>query len=520
MRIVLLVTIFLISTLAQAQRIILLHTNDHHGHFMTSLDGDFGMAAQATLIKEIREEAKKSGAHVLLLSAGDVNTGPPESNLFHAQPDFESMNLIGYDAMTPGNHEFDRPFSVLKKQEEIANFPFLSDNIVDESGKHIFTPYIVKDFEGKKIAIVGYTTPDTPKITPQANTRGLTFRDPTTGPSELVKRLKQENNMVIGLSHLGYFANESHGVNAAGDETLAKNVPELDVIVGGHTHTEIAEPVKIGNTFIVQAKESGNFVGRMDIDLSSGKPVVLKYQLIPVKGYAQDKEVAALLQPFLDEGDKKFNRVVGKANAGFAGTRSDIIKAEHPTGNFVAESQRLAAGADITIVRGKSIRMGIPEGDVKLRHLLSLNPLGHVVVTAEFNGAEVWKFIQASKDGMMVSGNRPYFSNGLKIEITNDKISKISLNGVEIPNSATGKYKVSTTDAIAEMVEEFSFVKDHPTYKSTGIEDVRAMESYLKKNGTLKAENLRHESVVFVEGLSPQARCIKENLAKYLNRAK
>jgi 5'-nucleotidase/UDP-sugar diphosphatase len=520
MRFLLITIFFLVSTLASAQRIILLHTNDHHGHFMASLDGDFGMAAQATLIKEIREEAKKSGAHVLLISAGDVNTGPPESNLFHAQPDFEAMNLLGYEAMTPGNHEFDRPFSVLKKQEGIANFPFLSENIVDENGKNVFTPYIVKEYEGKKIAIVGFTTPDTPKITPRANTAGLTFRDPTTGPNALVQRLKQENNMVIGLSHLGYFENESHGVNAAGDETLAKKVPELDVIVGGHTHTELSKPVKIGNTFIVQAKESGNFVGRMDIDLSSGKPVIDKYELIPVKGYTQDPEVVALLRPYLNEGEKKFDLVVGKAEAGFSGPRADIVKVEHPAGNFVAEAQRQAAGADITVVRGKSMRMGIPEGDIKLRHLLSLNPLGHVVVTAEFNGAEVWRFIQAAKDGMMVSGNRPYFSKGLKIEIADDKITKISFNGMEIPNSPTGKYKISTTDAIAEMVDEFSFVKDHPTYKSTGIEDVRAMESYLKKNGTLKAADLTHNTVSMVEALTPQAKCIKENLAKYLKKAK
>src|SRR6478672_9818849 len=92
--------------LAFAQKVILLHTNDHHGAFMSSMNGDFGMAAQATLIDQIRDEAKRNGDHVILLSAGDINTGPAESNIFNAKPDFEAMNMIGYDAMALGNHEF------------------------------------------------------------------------------------------------------------------------------------------------------------------------------------------------------------------------------------------------------------------------------------------------------------------------------------------------------------------------------------------------------------------------------
>jgi 5'-nucleotidase / UDP-sugar diphosphatase len=492
MKFIFVLIIYCLSLPALAQRLILLHTNDHHGAFMSSMNGEFGMAAQATLIDRIRDEAKKNGDHVILLSGGDINTGPPESNIFNAKPDFEAMNLMEFDAMALGNHEFDKPAHILKEQQRIANFEFLASNIVDADGKSAFTPYITREIGGKSIAIVGYTTPDTPKLTPQANTEGLTFRDPAEASRELVQKLKKEHAMVIGLSHLGYFPDESHGSLAPGDETLAKRVPELDVIVGAHTHTEIPEPVKIGNTLIVQAKESGEFVGKMVIDLSSGKPVMESYELIPVKGIPPKKAMVDLLQPYLDEGNKLFSRVVGTAGAGFEGKRANIVAAEHPAGNFIAEAQRTAAGADITIARGKSLRNGFNPGEVQLRNLHGITPLGHVIVTADLNGEEVWRFAEAAKKTMMVPTNRPYFSNGFQIDIKDDKIVGIALHGKPIPNKPEGKYKVSATDAITEMIDEFNFIRQHPTFKSTGIADVDASEAYLKKVGTLSSERLTH----------------------------
>lgn len=483
---------FFLSLPALSQRLILLHTNDHHGAFMSAVDGEFGMAAQATLIDQIREEAAKNGDHVLLLSAGDINTGPPESNVFNAKPDFEGMRMIGYDAMTLGNHEFDKPLSVLREQQNIANFPFLGSNIVTLDGKPAFTPYVIKDVGGKKVAIIGFTTPDTPKFTPRANTETLKFLDPTETSGELVKKLKSENDLVIGLSHLGYFPGENHGLNAPGDETLARKVPGIDIIVGGHTHTEIPEPVRIGDTVIVQAKESGHFVGRMDINLSSGKPVIENYSLIPVKGIPPKKAVQELLQPYIDEGNKMFGRVLGKVSAGFEGTRNTIVSSEHPAGNFVAEAQRAAAGADITLVNGKGLRSGFYPGEIQLRHLYGINPFGNTIVTADLTGAEVWKFAKAVKKNILVAGNRPFFSNGFQMEIKDGKIVGLTLHGKPIKNTKSGKYKISVQDFLPEMMEDFKFIQQHPTFVNTGILDVEATEAYLKKTGALNADDLRH----------------------------
>ncbi|MGL4454597.1 MAG: bifunctional UDP-sugar hydrolase/5'-nucleotidase, partial [Plesiomonas sp.] len=82
----------------------ILHTNDHHGHFWKNEQGEYGLAAQKTLVEQIRKEVEAAGGSVLLLSGGDVNTGVPESDLQHAEPDFRGMSMIGYDAMALGNH--------------------------------------------------------------------------------------------------------------------------------------------------------------------------------------------------------------------------------------------------------------------------------------------------------------------------------------------------------------------------------------------------------------------------------
>ncbi len=105
-------------------KITILHTNDHHGHFWRSEYGEYGLAAQKTLVDGIRKEVAAEGGSVLLLSGGDINTGVPESDLQDAEPDFRGMNLVGYDAMAVGNHEFDNPMSVLRQQEKWAKHGF------------------------------------------------------------------------------------------------------------------------------------------------------------------------------------------------------------------------------------------------------------------------------------------------------------------------------------------------------------------------------------------------------------
>ena len=139
----------------------ILHTNDHHGHFWQNDIGEYGLAAQKTVVDQIRKEVAENGGKLLLLSGGDINTGVPESDVLQAKPDFIGMNDIGYDAMAVGNHEFDHPLAVIREQQKWAHFPFLSANTYfKNTDERVFDAYKMFDLNGIKVAVFGLTTDD------------------------------------------------------------------------------------------------------------------------------------------------------------------------------------------------------------------------------------------------------------------------------------------------------------------------------------------------------------------------
>ena len=112
-----------------------LHTNDIHGHFWNN-KGEYGLSAQKNVVDQIRNEVEKKGSSVIILNAGDVNTGVPESDMQNARPDIEGLNEIGYEAMVLGNYEFDSPLQILTMQEKWVKFPFISANVVNKLNNH------------------------------------------------------------------------------------------------------------------------------------------------------------------------------------------------------------------------------------------------------------------------------------------------------------------------------------------------------------------------------------------------
>ncbi|RBN02616.1 metallophosphoesterase, partial [Klebsiella pneumoniae] len=172
--------------------------------------GEYGLGAQKTLVDGIRQEVAAQGGSLLLLSGGDINTGVPESDLQDAEPDFRGMNLVGYDAMAIGNHEFDNPLSVLRQQEKWATFPLLSANIYQKStGQRLFKPYALFDKQGIKIAVIGLTTDDTAKIGNPEYFTDMEFRVPAQEAKQVVEQLRKDEkpDVIIAATHMGHYDN-------------------------------------------------------------------------------------------------------------------------------------------------------------------------------------------------------------------------------------------------------------------------------------------------------------------------
>ena len=317
--------------------LIVLYTNDTHGHPVKFQDGPVpdvgGLPARATLVRDIRSK----NPNILVLDAGDLNTGGAESDFFRAAPDILGYNYIGYDAMVLGNHEFDNPIEVLKEQMAKARFPFLSANIRTKDGNYIGIPYIIKQFAGFKVAVLGLTTKDTQTTGNPENIKELLFDDEIEVAKKLVPELRKQADIVIALTHLGIYKGYDRG-----SKKLAAQVSGIDLIVDGNTDTKLDAPIIINapnsdhKTLIVEAWHWGLVLGRIDLWIRDRKVIDFKMELIPInlkrivkksdgttdyhfigKEIKEDKELLKLLQPYVDKVEAFLSERIGYAERTF-----------------------------------------------------------------------------------------------------------------------------------------------------------------------------------------------------------
>jgi len=267
----------------QTYELVLLHTNDHHGRILPVVGGTApnetytgGLAERATFVRSVRAD----NTNVLLVDAGDINTGTPLSNMFAAEPDIRAYNLMGYDAATFGNHEFDGTMVKLNKQIALANFPFVSSNIKTSNGRFLGgNQYLVKNYDGFRVGIIGITTLRTKTIaSPDAS---LTFLSEISAAKAAVNQLQkyQKAGIIIALTHIGDVKETPTHVTS---EELAAAVPGIDIIVDGHSHSTYATPKKVGNTWIVSANEWGKYVGNGKLTIKNGELADFDWQAINI----------------------------------------------------------------------------------------------------------------------------------------------------------------------------------------------------------------------------------------------
>ena len=281
----------LLDVLPGEKLITILHTNDTHSQIDPLPANDRlypdkgGVARRATLVKRVRKE----NPNTLLIDAGDVFQGTPYFNFYKGEVEYKSMSLIGYDVVTLGNHDFDNGVVALAKAMKFAKFEFVSSNY-DVRGTPIESrvkPYVVRVIAGVRVGLFGLGVSPDNLITPQ-NFKGVKYLDPVKAASGVVKILRERERctLVIGMSHLGYYANPREG--ELGDTQVAARVDGIDFIASGHTHTFMNQPVITktpsgGNTIIFQVGRSGIYVGRVDMKIRDGKVVASAARLLDLR---------------------------------------------------------------------------------------------------------------------------------------------------------------------------------------------------------------------------------------------
>ncbi|MGX9396161.1 bifunctional UDP-sugar hydrolase/5'-nucleotidase UshA [Pantoea dispersa] len=535
----------LLPLLAQAwqpdrsYRFSILHTNDHHGHFWANAQGEYGLAAQKTLMDQQRYDVQAKGGGALILSAGDVNTGVPESDVLNAEPDIRGMNLIGYDAMALGNHEFDKPLSVLQKQQKWAKFPFLAANIYAKgSDKRLFKPWAIFNRMGLKIAVIGLTTTDTLRIANPQNVAQIEIRDPVKETEKAVAELRASDkpDVIIALTHMGHYDDGQHGSNAPGDVELARSLPPgtVNVIVGGHSHDAVCmakenvsvadyqpgqpcQPDRQNGVWIVQAKEWGKFVGRGDFTFRNGELTLDNYQLIPVnlkhkvknldgsetwlpyqEAIAQNGAMMKLLTPYQLRAGKQLAVNVGRSDSVFDGDRSKVRFEQMPLAQLILRAQMAATQADFAVISGGGIRTSLAQGDISWRDLLQIQPFGNQVVSVTLTGKELLNYLATVANIKADSGGFAQFSN-ISLVADGKSVSAVKINGEPLQLDKT--YRMATNSFNASGGDGYPVIDGHAGFRNSGLRDAEVLRSYVSQHSPLRVADYAPPQIVH---LTPQ----------------
>lgn len=503
-----------------------LHTNDHHGHFWQNEHDEYGLAAQKTMMDEIRYDVQAHGGQVLILSGGDINTGVPESDLQDAEPDFRGMNLVGYDAMAIGNHEFDNPLSVLRQQQKWAKFPLLSANIYQKStGKRLFQPYALFNRMGLKIAVIGLTTDDTAKIGNPEYFTDMEFRKPATEAKEVVEALrkKEKPDVIIAATHMGHYDNGNHGSNAPGDVEMARELPAgyLNMIVGGHSQDPVCmakenvsqkdyvpgtpcTPDQQNGTWIVQAHEWGKYIGRADFTFLNGKLTLEHYELVPInlrhkvtnadgsvswinytQEIAKNPAMMKLLTPFQKKGEAQLGVKIGSVNGHLEGDRSKVRFVQTNLSRLILASQMERTKADFAVMSGGGVRDSIESGTITYKDVLKVQPFGNTLTYVEMKGSDVEKYLAVVANKQVDSGAYAQFAN-VSLVAYGTGVSEIKINGE--PLQADKIYRMATLSFNATGGDGYPPVNQLPGYVNTGFVDAEVLKQYIQNHSPLNAE--------------------------------
>lgn len=477
-------------------------TNDSHGMAWKfdepNNPGIGGLAAQKTLIDQIRAEVQGKGGNVLILSGGDITLGDPRSNVCENMPMINGMNLIGYDAMVIGNHEFDFGLEVFHKMKNEAKFPFLSANIYEEGGtKAVGKDYLEKKFDdGLKVGILGLTTRETEVITSPGLLGNLIMTEPIIEAKTRVPMLRKNNDIVIVLSHLGFYETDKSFDGYHGDNYLPKVVPGIDLIVGGHTQKHLTSPVKIGNTHIVQTEGLGKWVGRFDFYLKGKKIVKTEYKIYPIN--LKDKKVAGDKVTYENIGEpiaenkamiEMLNGFkctfpttqIGKLDRNLIGDREIARTQETELGNVITDVIREKTATEVAFMNSGSIRQGLEKGVVTEKDIYSVFPFMDTIFIAELTGYQIQEVLDIFAE--KGPGSPGFLQvSGISLKLFKGSALEVMINGK--PLDKKRKYKVAFNSFIAGGGDGYTILKNITAKKDTGYCIPSILVDHIKAKGT------------------------------------
>ncbi len=453
----------------------IMHTNDSHAH----LDN---IAKRVTAVKEVRAEKPNA----LLVDAGDVFSGTLYFNEFYGQADLKFMNLLNYDVMTFGNHEFDLG-STPEKHKGLAdfiagaNFPFVSANIDFSADKDLADLYkkeisgqpkdgtiyegLIKEIDGEKVGIFGLTTEETVNLSSPGEVK---FEDYMEEAEEAVAAFEKAGvNKIVAVTHIGYDDNAEFD----NDLQLASMVDGIDVIVGGHSHTKLEKPVVVEKdengvakepTIIVQAYQYNDFLGTLDVEFDENGVVVGHAgELIAIADKEEDQEAAEMLKEYSEKIAEVKNTSTGatteveltnprlsdEGNTGVSVRNSETALGNLITDGMLDKAKEFNKDTVIAMQNGGGIRAAIDQGDITLGDVLTVLPFGNTLATMELTGAQLKEALEHSVSQAPKESGGFLHVSGMKFTYDSTQPVGSRVKTMEV-QGADGKYSAIDSETV------------------------------------------------------------------------
>lgn len=387
----------------------------------------------------------------MVLDAGDTTHGLPIATISEGESIIKLMNKIGYDAMVPGNHDFNYGYERLIELKEMADFSIIAANVVREDGTRDLEEYIIKEIDGLKIGIFGLTTEETKYKSNPKNTEGVNITDPIAKAEEMVKKLKGEKvDMIIALVHIG--VDEESNPKSS---DIAKKVEGIDLIVDGHSHTKLEEGMVIGDTLLVQTGEHLKNIGVVDIEFVEGKIKNKTAKLVTFEeavALGEDEEISKAIEELQKENEEVTSAIVGKTKVDLIGEREIVRAGESNLGNLATDAMLYITGADVALTNGGGIRASIKTGDITKGDILEVFPFGNYIVVKEVKGIDILNALEHGVDAYPEpAGKFPHVA-GMSYKIdpskeAGNRIVDLKIKGEPVDLKKT--YTLATNDFMA-----------------------------------------------------------------------
>ncbi|MDD3143422.1 MAG: bifunctional UDP-sugar hydrolase/5'-nucleotidase [Candidatus Cloacimonetes bacterium] len=512
---------------AEDLRLDIMFSNDVHGGIdrsqATFMNPDFppqlgGGASAATLIKHVRSLGGNNRAN-LLLDAGDFFQGRPVGTVTKGKAVIEYMNAIGYDAMTIGNHEFDIMDDELMETLEYANFPILSCNIIDRRTGDLpwyVVPYRIFERLDLRIGVIGFTTTDTEKMSFPEHIKNIDFVDEKIAVSKYVEIVRDQEraDIVIVLGHAGlpYEIEETYlsRYDAQGNplqseryaawgwdaQEIAREVPGIDLFIGGHMHRGIPKPWidPYTHTMVIQGYAYGSNLGWMTLTIDPETKSVSGYELPALREglmitlfedqFIPDPEISATIEAQVAVAEEGMDEIIGTAGVYLSRTNVD---AQSLMGNTITDAMRHEVNADLAFLNLGGVRADIKNGPVTYRDVFQVMPFDNMVVsfrcTGEFLRRIIETRVEGGRHGLVVSGVNVVYS---KKRPNFDRVTSLKIAGE--PWDKNKIYTCTTTDFLMQGNAGLTLLTQVPAediiFHQINLRD--AIVNYFRKNSPVR----------------------------------